>query len=75
MITFINRKKVKPTIIRGVKTWGYTYKKAGFIEVGETKGGLLALQVLPKDMPAAESALPYDGVPDDQSQNLLRPST
>lgn len=53
MVTFINRKKVKPTMVRGVKTWGYCYRKAGFVDVGETKGGLLALQLWPVDMPAA----------------------
>ncbi len=53
MITFIDRSKVIPTVVRGTNTWGYTYKKAGFKEVGETKGGLLALQILPESMPAA----------------------
>lgn len=43
---------VKPTMRRGKTTWGYTYKKAGFIDVGRTKGGLLALQLRPDDMPA-----------------------
>ena len=56
MITFINRKKVRPTMVHGKPTWGYTYKLAGFREVGETKGGLLALQLLPEDMPAAAIA-------------------
>lgn len=51
MITFIDRKKVKPTIRHGVPTWGYTYELAGFRHVGETKGGLLTFQLLPKDMP------------------------
>jgi hypothetical protein len=45
MVTFIDRKKVKPTIVHGAKEWGYCYKKAGFHECGETKGGLLALQL------------------------------
>ena len=31
--------------------WGYSWKRAGFREVGETKGGLLAMQLLPDDMP------------------------
>lgn len=31
-------------------------KLAGFREVGETKGGLLALQLLPEDMPEPEAA-------------------
>lgn len=56
MITFIDTSKVKPTMVHGRPTWGYTYKKAGFKYVGKTKGGLLAFQLLPDDMPAAEEA-------------------
>jgi len=56
MVTFINRKKVRPTMEHGKKTWGRVYKLAGFKECGETKGGLLALQMLPEDMPQAETA-------------------
>ena len=52
MVTFLNRAEVKPTMVRGVPTWGWTWRKAGFVEVGETKGGLLAFQLLPADMPA-----------------------
>lgn len=37
---------------------GLTYEKAGFHYAGKTKGGLLAFQLLPEDMPLAESALP-----------------
>lgn len=51
MVTFIDREKVRPTMVRGKPVWGWTYQKAGFKEVGETKGGLLALQMLPEDMP------------------------
>lgn len=51
MVTFINRRKVRPIKVRGVLTWGYSYRKAGFVEVGETKGGLLVLQLLPGEMP------------------------
>jgi hypothetical protein len=54
LVSFIDRKKVKPTIVRGNKTWGYTWIKAGFKICGETEGGLLAVQLLPKDMPLAE---------------------
>lgn len=57
MITFIDRSKVKPTMRRGVKTWGYSYLKADFRHVGETRSGLLALQLLPEDMPAAAMPL------------------
>lgn len=56
MITFIDAKKVKPTKVHGRDTWGYTYIKAGFKPVGKTKGGLLAFQLLPEDMPPAENA-------------------
>lgn len=58
-ITFIDRKKVTPIRVRGQRTWGYSYKKAGFRECGETKGGLLALQLLPGDMPAAKPAIGF----------------
>ena len=58
MITFIERTKVKPTIVRGTPVWGWTYHKAGFKDVGETKGGLLALPLLPVDMPPALQANP-----------------
>jgi|KBSMisStaDraftv2_1062788.scaffolds.fasta_scaffold19968_6 hypothetical protein len=51
IITFINREKVRPIIVRGKPTWGWTYKKAGFRHVGETKSGLMALQMIPEDMP------------------------
>jgi hypothetical protein len=53
MITFIDRSKVKPTMVHGAKQWGWTYRRAGFVEAGETKGGLLALQLLPNAMPDA----------------------
>jgi hypothetical protein len=56
MVTFIDRSKVQPTKTHGEQTWGWTWKQAGFREVGETKGGLLALQLLPADMPEPEPA-------------------
>lgn len=58
MITFIDRRKVRPTKVRGSDTWGWSWKKAGFVEAGETKGGLLALQMHPMDMPGAQPAAP-----------------
>lgn len=57
MITFIDKRKVKPTKRHGKDTWGYTYEKAGFRFVGTTKKGLLAFQLLPKDMPPPKAAL------------------
>lgn len=51
MVTFIDRTKVMPIKVRGKPTWGWTWRKAGFRECGETRGGLLAMQLLPDDMP------------------------
>lgn len=56
MVTFIDPRHVRPTRVHGHDTWGYTYVKAGFRYVGKTKGGLLAYQLLPDDMPPAEKA-------------------
>lgn len=58
MVTFIDRNHVRPTKVHSKPTWGWTWKQAGFREVGETKGGLLALQLLPADMPEPTAALP-----------------
>lgn len=58
MVTFINRKHVIPTKIHGERTWGWTWRRAGFKEAGETKGGLIALQLLPADMPLPKAARP-----------------
>lgn len=52
MITFINRGKV-----RKKRDYGRCYLRAGFTIVGETKGGLLALQLKPEDMPPPEPPL------------------
>jgi hypothetical protein len=49
---------VRPTMMRGVPVWGWTWLKAGFVDVGETKGGLLALQLRPAAMPSAREAKP-----------------
>lgn len=52
MITFVNAAKV-----RHKRDPGRCYVKAGFKRIGFTKGGLIALQLLPKDMPDAQPAL------------------
>lgn len=50
LVTFIDRTKV-----RGKKHFGMCYRKAGFIECERrTKSGLVALQLLPDQMPEAE---------------------
>ena len=46
MVTFVNADKV-----RHKRDPGRCYLKAGFERVGETKGGLLAFQMLPHEMP------------------------
>lgn len=59
MVTFLDRRKVKPTIRRGRKTWGYTWQLVGFEHVGETVGGLMVLR-LPLDCfppPAAPAGM------------------
>ena len=57
MITFIDRTKVPPLHTRKGDVWGRTYRLAGFVDAGETKGGLLALQLWPNAMPAPERAI------------------
>lgn len=52
-VTFINQDKV-----RKKRDWGRCYRKAGFVHCGYTKGGLFALQLLPRDMP---DPLPFLG--------------
>lgn len=42
MVTFVDAGKVKAK-----RNPGYCYLRAGFEHVGETKGGLLAFQLLP----------------------------
>ena len=52
MITFVDRSKV-----RRKRDWGRCYRKAGFRQVGYTAGGLVALQLLPDDMPEADAPI------------------
>lgn len=49
MITFVDASKVRS------RNPGYCYLMAGFRKVGYTKGGLVALQLPPVDMPDAEA--------------------
>lgn len=46
MVTFVNADKV-----RRKRDPGRCYMRAGFRNVGHTKGGLIVLQMLPADMP------------------------
>lgn len=58
MVSFIDRSKVRPTMVRGKPVWGWTWLKAGFVDAGETKGGLLCMQLWPSAMPEPLTALP-----------------
>ena len=58
MITMIDRGKVRPTMVHGRPVWGWTYRKAGFVDFGETRGGLLVLGLTPERMPVAMPANP-----------------
>lgn len=58
MVTFLDAAKVEPVMVRGLPAFGFTWRKAGFHYVGKTEGGLLVFQLLPKDMPEPEPALP-----------------
>jgi hypothetical protein len=61
MITFVDPRKVKPTVRRGVEFWGYSYWKAGFKAVGKSKGGLWCFHMAPGDMPAPVEPKPFTG--------------
>lgn len=56
MVTFIDRDKVKRK-----RDFGRCYRRAGFIEDGETKGGLLALRMPPEAMPEAAPPMKKQG--------------
>lgn len=52
MVTFVDADKT-----RRKRDPGRCYTKAGFKRVGYTKGGLVALQLLPSDMPKPEAPI------------------
>lgn len=53
MVTFLDKSKVKSIPVRGKETWGRTWLLAGFMQVGKTKGGLLAFRIEPSFIPEA----------------------
>jgi hypothetical protein len=53
IITFVDASKIRST------NPGYCYKRAGFRNVGRTKGGLVALQLVPEAMPEPEPPVVY----------------
>lgn len=52
MVTFVD-----PTKVRRKRDFGRCYRKAGFQYCGETKGGLIALQLLPDAMPEPQEPM------------------
>lgn len=56
MVTFVD-----PTKVRRKRDMGRCYRKAGFRHVGYTQGGLVALQLLPADMPPAAAPIGFRG--------------
>ena len=50
-VSFVDPRKVRGVVERGERVKGFCFKRAGFRAVGETKGGLIAWQLLPSDMP------------------------
>lgn len=55
MVTFVDPRHVRPTMVRGNPVWGWTWLKAGFRPDGETIGGLLAFRLFLEDMPGPEA--------------------
>ena len=51
LVSFIDRRKVEPTMVRGKPVWGWTWLKVGFEYDGETEGGLLAVRLRPERFP------------------------
>ena len=56
MVTFVDTAKTRPK-----RDPGRCYRKAGFKPCGTTKNGLIALQLLPLDMPAPLHSMQDDG--------------
>lgn len=52
MVTFVD-----PSKVRRKRDFGRCYRKAGFVAVGHTKGGLVALRLAPTAFPPAEHPL------------------
>lgn len=67
MVTFVDPERVRPCaarlkrgVIGPIPIYGQIFRQAGFREVGRTKDrGLIALQLLPEDMPEPEPPLGF----------------
>jgi len=64
MVTMIDTKKVRPTMVRGKPVYGWVFRRVGFVdaEPSYTRGGLLVLQLWPDAMPEAARPLPFASV-------------
>lgn len=52
LVSMIDPNKVRPTMVHGKKTWGWTWLKVGFQLVGKTKKkGLLIYRIPPESIP------------------------
>ena len=72
MVTFINRKFVKPTFVRGVATYGRSYVLAGFEPDGETQGGLLAFRLSVDRFPPGDSPVVTDDMKATYDRMILK---
>ena len=65
MVTWIQPKKVRPTMVHGRRVWGWTFLRAGFEPDHPTRGGHLTFRLPPARMPppcrpqTAQLALPF----------------
>ena len=53
-MSFVDPKKVRPTMRRGRPVYGYCYMRAGFDRDDDTVGGLWCWRMPPYRMPKAE---------------------
>jgi hypothetical protein len=53
MVSWIDPRRVRPTMVRGLRTWGWTYLRAGFEPDGELTDGKLTFVMRPAVMPEA----------------------
>jgi hypothetical protein len=62
VLTLIDPDHVRPIAVRGVWTWGFTWKKVGFRFVGRTKKrGLLMYQLPPELVPPPQPPVAWSG--------------
>ncbi|MDB5308508.1 MAG: hypothetical protein JWO38_2710 [Gemmataceae bacterium] len=76
MVSFIDRTAVRPVRVRGERVWGWSWLKAGWEVIGETKSGLLALGLrpgrMPEPAPMADQVMAPEGSPGHQARAQAR---